>query len=1000
MCLPTDDNNIPLHQEDVIVLTPEFDFSNSIFDLEEPNIPTLGNIYNTPYEDINFKLRNYNTLAKFGHVNTRSLPKHIHEVEYFLIKSMLDALAVTETFISENTPASIYNIPGYKFIHKSRDKKCRGGIGIYVNENFPVKVIKLNTELVQPEMLFVEVTIGMAKIALGVVYKSPLIPYSVYAAMHENLVAITTKYDHVLIMGDMNVNHLLPESSACKFFTTFVTEPFALTQVITEPTRVTATTSTLIDLMLTSCPENVKTHGVVDTSGISDHCLTFLAYSLKKPKFKPKMVTRRDFRNFNKDAFLHDMSLAPWGNIEAVDDDDVDNKVTIFENIHREIIDKHAPYRTFRVTRPASPWMTDEIKEMMDSRDRYKNKFNIDKSPATEILFKDLRNRVTHALRQSKIKCFNERINTKIKDPKQFHRALKNFSVVHSNKNSNDQCIMDPTALNEAFLKNNNSKVDNILITDEVNKVLQNSKPQVFSFSEVTIGQVIKMVRTIKSNACGVDDISAYFLKLGIEHSVYAFTDIINASITYNKFPERWKKALVKPLPKVANPVSATDYRPISLLPAFSKILEKLIAKQMVEYLKNTGYLDNLQSAYKQSHSTITALLNVTDDIYEALEDSELTFLILLDYSKAFDCANHRLILAKLRAAGFCDDSLSWITSYLSGRTQKVFTNSQESSWKSVINGVPQGSVLGPLLFTVLISDISDAIKRGKYHLYADDTQLYYRCKVEDANATIAKINSDLKNISEYSQRNCLKLNAGKSKFIVIGSRPNLKKLKSTVLDEIKLGPDTIVREYAVKNLGILFDEYFTWIKHVNLITAKSYGKLRHSYRFKNFLSPAAKWNLSETYILSQFNYGDIILQGLSNQLIQKIQKVQNSCIRFSFGLRKYDHVSATRKSNNILCMHDRRLLHSLTLMFKITKNLAPIYLTDRVTFRNSLHNYNTRRKNDIVIPFARTRMRALSYFIETANIFNAFTESVEVSNISVNTFKNKCRKYLIDLEA
>ena len=218
-------------------------------------------------------------------------------------------------------------------------------------------------------------------------------------------------------------------------------------------------------------------------------------------------------------------------------------------------------------------------------------------------------------------------------------------------------------------------------------------------------------------------------------------------------------------------------------------------------------------------------------------------------------------------------------------------------------------------------------------------------------------------------------------------------------MNEIKLGPDIIEREYSVKNLGILFDEYFTWIKHVNLITAKSYGKLMHAYRFKNFLSPAAKWNLSETYILSQFNYGDIILQGLSNQLKQKIQKVQNSCIRFTFGLRKYDHITATRKSNNILCMHDRRLLHSLTLMFKITKSIAPIYLTDRVRFRNSLHAYNTRRKNNIVIPFARTRMRVMSYFIEIANIFNDFINVVEVSNISVSSFKNKCRKYLIDLD-
>ena len=174
----------------------------------------------------------------------------------------------------------------------------------------------------------------------------------------------------------------------------------------------------------------------------------------------------------------------------------------------------------------------------------------------------------------------------------------------------------------------------------------------------------------------------------------------------------------------------------------------------MIDYLKKTGFLDDLQSAYKPCHGTVTALLNVTDDIYEALENSEITFLILLDYSKAFDCANHKLILAKLQAAGFKDDALMFIKSYLSGRSQKVVAGSQESSWANVLNGVSQGSVLGPLLFTILVSDISDAIKRGRYHLYADDTQLYYTCKVEDANKTIAQINSDLYNIFRMFHEN------------------------------------------------------------------------------------------------------------------------------------------------------------------------------------------------------------------------------------------------------
>ena len=170
--------------------------------------------------------------------------------------------------------------------------------------------------------------------------------------------------------------------------------------------------------------------------------------------------------------------------------------------------------------------------------------------------------------------------------------------------------------------------------------------------------------------------------------------------------------------------------------------------------------------------------------------------------------------------------------------------------------------------------------------------------------------------------------------------------------------------------------------------------------QFKNFLSPQSKLNLSETYILSQFNYGDIILQGQSNQLAQKIQKIQNSCIRYSFGLRKFDHISNIRKSNNILCMKDRRLLHCLTLVFKITKNIAPIYLSDRINYRNSLHNYNTRRRNEIITPLARSSIRSKSFFVDVINHFNEFSRVIDVSNLSIATFRDKCVKYLLALES
>ena len=165
-------------------------------------------------------------------------------------------------------------------------------------------------------------------------------------------------------------------------------------------------------------------------------------------------------------------------------------------------------------------------------------------------------------------------------------------------------------------------------------------------FKPVTEEEIKKVIKSIKTNACGVDKISAHFLKLSITHIAKPLTNIVNSSFMDKIFPSRWKMALVKPLPKINIPMEPSDFRPISLLPAISKIMEKIAAKQMVDYLKRKNLLDTHQSAYKHNHSTLTALLNITDDIYDALENSEITLIILLDYSKAFDCANHKLILA------------------------------------------------------------------------------------------------------------------------------------------------------------------------------------------------------------------------------------------------------------------------------------------------------------------------------------------------------------------
>ena len=223
--------------------------------------------------------------------------------------------------------------------------------------------------------------------------------------------------------------------------------------------------------------------------------------------------------------------------------------------------------------------------------------------------------------------------------------------------------------------------------------------------------------------------------------------------------------------------------------------------------------------------------------------------------------------------------------------------------------------------------------------------------------------------------------------------------MKDIQLNDITIENKAIEREYEVKNLGIIFDEALNWTRHVNLCTATAYGKLKHVYRFKNFLSEKTKLKIIETYVLSQFNYGDLILQNLSDQLSKKIQRIQNQCVRFTFGLRKYDHVSALIKNKNILNMQNRRLFHSLTLMFRIKNHKAPSYLCNRISSHAETHNHFTRNRLNINPPFARSKSRSMSYFIHISKKFNLVSKKIMANDISLHTFKTKCRKYLLDAQ-
>ena len=274
----------------------------------------------SPIDVINSNLQPFEKYIRIGHVNSVSLPKYRDEISRVAISTKMDILGASETYVKNHTPKDLYQIQGYKFFHLNRDRKNSGGVGIFVKDIYKAKKIEVNYKAKQPEIFFVEVEINKIKILTGVIYKSPKERYGVFGEITEILAYFSTRYQHAIFLGDFNINQLEVNSRAFKFFHENIINPLSLSQMVKSPTRVTTKTSTLIDLILVNSPKNVKYTGNTCISGNLDHAMVYCAYSVCKQKFKPKIIRRRDFRNFAADKFKLDMQNAPFNSINVSDE--------------------------------------------------------------------------------------------------------------------------------------------------------------------------------------------------------------------------------------------------------------------------------------------------------------------------------------------------------------------------------------------------------------------------------------------------------------------------------------------------------------------------------------------------------------------------------------------------------------------------------------------------------------------------------------------------------
>ena len=632
-----------------------------------------------------------------------------------------------------------------------------------------------------------------------------------------------------------------------------------------------------------------------------------------------------------------------------------------------------------------------------------------------EIEYKDYCALLQSSLRKAKSDYYHKQFQNNISDIKKTWSKINEVLCRKSKK----------ADLPDYFLDGNKILRENVDIADCFNKFFANIGPDLansikgpmgqsykdylkkkiesnFVFDTVDNTYVLKLIQNLKSKpSFGHDGLSSIMLKEVSSSISPILTCIINQSLCTGIFPESLKIAKIIPVYKKENPHITDNYRPVSLLPILSKIFEKVVFIQVYDYFTENDLLYKSQYGFRKLHSTELAALEFADKIVSNLEQGKLPLAIFLDLSKAFDTIDHKILLEKLKYYGISGKAIEWFQSYLCERKQYVQYGDSTSSMSFIKTGVPQGSILGPLLFIIYMNDIAAVTKKFHFTLYADDTSLVEPiCTFsldsdrEDYSTMSKNINSELKLITDWLSLNKLSLNAKKTKMMVFHHRQ-----KKVPKNDIKLFINSKKIECVAEFnfLGVILDQNLNWKSHVHKISGKIAGVAGTLSRLKRFLPCNILKTIYNALIQPHLNLG-VLLWGIN---IGRIYKLQKWAVRAITSSKYNSHTSPLFKKLKLLRIHELYKLNMIKFFFKYKKGLLPAYFNGMFEESFLSHDHDTRYKNEPVPGTWKSIAAKNSIRIALPAAITIFPQSIldkiEMEDYKLDTFSKTVKIHLID---
>ena len=515
-------------------------------------------------------------------------------------------------------------------------------------------------------------------------------------------------------------------------------------------------------------------------------------------------------------------------------------------------------------------------------------------------------------------------------------------------------------------------------------------------FKTVSKSEVRDCVVSSAPKSCLLDPFPTSLLIENVDCIIDSITSIVNYSLLSGFVPPSFKHALVSPLLKKndLDPEILKNYRPVSNLSFISKILEKIVAIQLNDHLSKNSLLELHQSAYRKLHNTETALLKIFNDLLISADNKKISILILLDLSAAFDTLDHSILLNRLRDTfGLNGTVLEWFESYLRFRTQSVLIDNVQSEPQTLLYGVPQGSVLGPLCYTLYTTPLGEIIRNHdmSYHMYADDTQLYLSIEPNNINVLVESIEACIKDVKDWMYINKLKLNQDKTEIILC----NPKNFDISI-NTLKCGDESISISKCGKNLGVTFDDKLSMSDHILSISKAIYCEIRRLKQISHFVtSECSLKKLASSFILSRLDYCNSLFINLPKKDIYQLQKLQNYAARTILKRPTREHATPLLKELHWLPIHARIDYKVAILVFKCLNGLAPNYLSSMISFYSpsrTLRSSNSFLLTPSTSNYKRLGDRAFSVY--APRLWNKLPINLRTLK-NLNTFKTKLKTYL-----